>query len=267
MACTENIRVAYDQTLRRDRASGGLTMPAQSPVSTDPVLETQVFWERFKAPILAGLVLILIAGAGYAGYRIYADRRETQAAETLAAAKTPPDYQQVIDRFGGTAASANAYLFLAESQRSAGKFADANATLQAFINKFPKHELITTAWMAIAANLESLGKPDDALATYQRLAANYPQSFNAPLAMISQVHLLKAKGQLEEARRVCETVLTQYRDSAISGEASRQLRLLKPKTPAQAPTTPQGSPTAQQPPGAKPATVNAVVSPVPSAHP
>ena len=65
--------------------------------------------------------------------------------------------------------------------------------------------------MAMAANLESLGKYDEALTTYQRLAAGDPHGFNAPIALLSEVHLLKEKNQIDEARRVCETILTQCR--------------------------------------------------------
>jgi hypothetical protein len=42
------------------------------------------------------------------------------------------------------------------------------------------------------------------------------------------VHILKMKNQTEEARRVCEKILTDYRDSFWAGEAARELRLLKP---------------------------------------
>ena len=102
-----------------------------------------------------------------------------------------------------------------EQQRAKKQFADANTTLHQFIDKFPKHELITTAWMGVAANLESLGKTDEALSTYQRLATEYPQSFNAPLALLAEIPLLKAKNRTEEARRVCETIISQYRDSIV----------------------------------------------------
>src|SRR5439155_8114166 len=107
-----------------------------------------------------------------------------------------------------------------------------------FIDQFPKHELITTAWMGVAANLESLGKNDEALSTYQRLVAEYPQSFNAPLAMLSEVPLLKAKNRTEEARRLCETLLTQYRDSMVAMEAMRELRLLPKATQPAAKASP-----------------------------
>jgi TolA-binding protein len=120
-------------------------------------------------------------------------------------------------------------------QRKESKFAEANTTLQSFIDRHPKHQLVTTAQMAIAANFDSLGRPDDALETYRRIAADHAQSFNAPMAMISQVPLLKAKGQIDDARRVCETVMTQYRDSFAAQEAQRYLKTLKPATNAAAP--------------------------------
>jgi tetratricopeptide (TPR) repeat protein len=236
-------------------------MPAESTATIDPALETSVFWERNKGVIITALVAALVCGLGYVGYLLYNKRRDEQAATALASAKVAQDYQQVLDRFAGTPASANAYLLLADAQRSEGKFAEANATLRAFIAKYPKHELITTAWMAIGANLESMGNADEALATYQRLAASNPKSFNAPLALLSQVHILKQKGQMQEARQICETILTQYRDSALSGEASRQLRYLKPKAEPAAPSStepgasvvPQVAPVTSSPPAQAPA--------------
>ena len=127
---------------------------------------------------------------------------------------------------------------LAEAQRKEKKFAEANATLQAFIDKNPNHELVSTAKMAMAANLESMRKNDEALSIYQQIASIYPNSFNAPLALLSQVYLLKSKNQTEEARRVCETILTRYRESFWAGEAAQELRLLKPSASSEpAPTS------------------------------
>ena len=62
--------------------------------------------------------------------------------------------------------------------------------------------------MALAANLELMGKTDEALSTYQQVASLYQNSFNAPLALLAEVYLLKAKNRLDEARRVCENILT-----------------------------------------------------------
>ena len=156
-------------------------------------------------------------------------------------ARTIPEYRQVIDRYPGTPAGASAYLFLADSYRAKKDFQQANATLQTFLDKFPEHELAGTARLGMAANFESMGKPDEALSTLQRLVASNPKSFVAPLALLSQVHLLKAKGKIEEARRVCENFLTQYRDSYLSGEVQRELRLLRPTSEVKPSPPPAGA--------------------------
>jgi predicted negative regulator of RcsB-dependent stress response len=223
-------------------------MPTLS--SADPVLETQVFWDRHKKEVFAALVLALLTVAAWGGYRLYSDRRDATAANLLTAAKTAADFQKVIALYPGTPAGGSAYLFLAEEQRKEKKFNEANATLQPFVEKYPTHQLKGTARMAMAANLESLGKRDEALTVYERLAADDPQGFIAPIAMISEVHILKEKNQIDEARRVCETIMTKYRDSLVASEATRQLRLLKggsePAQPTQ-PTTATAAPAASVP--------------------
>jgi hypothetical protein len=97
-----------------------------------------------------------------------------------------------------------------------------------------------------------MGKTDEALSSYQRIAAKYPTSFTAPLALISQVSLLKAKNQPDAARRVCETILTQYRESFWAGEAMRELRSLKPTAGAQATGTPGPKPPLSLPSAPRP---------------
>jgi TolA-binding protein len=218
-------------------------MPTAPPPSRDVALETRVVWERFKKQIIAAFLIALLAVIAFTGYRFYVDRRAAAASALLASAKTAQEYQQVILGYANTPAAADAYLMLAEAQRSEKKFAEANTTLQTFITKYPQHEFVSTARMAMAANLESLGKTDEALAMYQQIASTYQNSFTAPMALLSQVYILKAKNRSDDARRICETVLTQYRTSFWAGEAMQQLRLLKPSSsptavPAQAATVP-----------------------------
>jgi predicted Zn-dependent protease len=120
----------------------------------------------------------------------------------------------------------------------------------------------------MAANLESLGRKDDALTTYQRLIANYPKDFNVPLAMLSQVHLLVETNKIEEARRLCENIMTQYRQGPFASEAARQLHLLgpgkAPEPPAQTltPTT-AIPPDALPPPAAAPSLPPKPANPTP----
>jgi len=213
-------------------------MPTVPPPSYDAALETRMFWERFKRQIIAALIIVLVSIIGFGAYRFYIDRKAAAASALLASAKSADAYQQVIAGYPNTPAAADAYLLLAEARRKEKKFTESNTTLQAFIDKNPNHELVSTAKMAMAANLESMGKNDEALAMYQQIALTYPNSFNAPLALLSQVYLLKSKNQTEEARRVCEVILTRYRESFWAGEAAQELRLLKPNASSEpAPTS------------------------------
>jgi predicted negative regulator of RcsB-dependent stress response len=225
-------------------------MPTAPTVSRDPALEAHLFWWRFRREIVAVIVVALLALAFFGVYRLYTDRRASSAASLLASARGVSDYEQLIARYSNTPAAASGYLLLAETQHEEKKFAEANATLRAFIDKNPNHELVPTAEMAIGANLESMGKSDEAFSIYQGVAAKYPQNFNAPLALISEVSILKAKNRIDEARRVCEEVLMKYRmpgdqragarddrvESFWVSEAMRQLHLLKPSAPPEAPT-------------------------------
>jgi TolA-binding protein len=227
-----------------------------SPLTTDPSVEMSLFWYRFRRELAIAFILLLLAAAAWGAFRFYSARRDNQAAAQLAVATSAEDYGKIISQFGGTPAGASARLMLAGKQRAEGKFAEANKALQDFIDGSPKHELVPAAKMAMAANLESLKKTDEALSLYQQVAANYPRSYTAPLALISQVPLLKEKHQPEAARRACETILSQYGDSFWSAEATRELRTLKPSGaevssgPANVPITPGRPSVAPAPPKA-----------------
>jgi TolA-binding protein len=231
-------------------------MPIAKELRTHPALEAQVFWFKYRREIAILLILAIVAVFTVAGYRFYRDRREATAATLFAAAKTPSAYEEVINRYGDTAAAASAYLLLADGQRRQAKYSEANATLAKFLEKFPQHELASTARMAMAANLEAMGKQDEALATYQQIASADAGSFNAPMALIEQVHILQEKNRIDDARRICETIMTQYRDSYAAMEARQLLRTFlkstKPQTPPiVAPTKPGSSASATVPPTMK----------------
>src|SRR4051794_7608553 len=104
------------------------TMPTVA--TTDPALEPQVLWERYKKPVLALIIFLVLGSLAWGGYEFYLNRRDTEGAAALAAAKTPADFQKVIADYKDTSAGASAYLLLAEQQRNEKKYEESNATLQ-----------------------------------------------------------------------------------------------------------------------------------------
>ena len=209
-------------------------MPITKEASTDAALDAQLFWYKHRKEIAILIGISVIAILAFAGYRLYRDRRETAAATLFAAAKTPVAYDEIINRYGDTAPAASAYLLLAAAQRNDGKYAEANATLVKFLEKFPRHELVSTARMAMAANFEAMGKQSEALALYQQITSANATSFNASMALIGQVHILQEQNRIDDARRICETIMTQHRDSYAAMEASQLLRKFLKTAKAQA---------------------------------
>ena len=258
-----------------------IRMPIAKEHRTDPALNAQVFWYKYQREIAILLGLAVVGMVGVAGYRLYRDRREATAATLFSAAKTPVAYEALINQHSDTAAAASAYLLLADAQSKSGKYAEANTTLMKFLEKFPRHELANTARMAMAANEQAMGKEDEAFATYQQVASANVPGFNAPMALIEQVHILQEKGKTEDARRICETIMMQYRDSYAAMEASQLLRTFlktaKPETPPVvaspkpgAPASASVPPTVKVLPAAPPAPTSASVAPatpLPSAKP
>jgi len=237
-------------------------MPVAKELRTNPALEAQVFWYKYRKEIAILLILAIVAIIAIAGYRLYRDRREATAATLFSGAKTPAAYEEVINRYGDTAAAASAYLLLADSERKQAKYSEANATLLKFLEKFPQRELVSTARMAMAANLEAMGQQDEAFATYQQIASANAGSFNAPMALIEQVHILQEKKRIDDAKRICETIMTQYRDSYAAMEASQLLRTFL-KSKAQTPSV--VTPSKLESPGS--ATVPPTIKVLPTAPP
>jgi TolA-binding protein len=234
--------------------------------STDPALQREVFWDRHKKEVMALLVVALLAAAAFGGYKFYSERRANTAATLLASAKTPAEFQKIIADYPGTPAGGSAYLLLADAEKNEKKFSEANSTLQTFLDRHPKHEMAGTARLAVAGNLEALGKKEEALTMYQRLASGEPKAFIAPAALFSQIHLLKEKKQIDEARRVCETIMTQYHESRFAAEATYQLRLLKTGNEPAVTPAPVAPPTVPAAPSVAPAAVpSAAAPPIPKA--
>lgn len=58
------------------------------PVSRDPALEAHLFWHKYKTAIFSVIVIILLGIIGFAGYRLFSERRDAAGAALLAAAKS-----------------------------------------------------------------------------------------------------------------------------------------------------------------------------------
>ncbi len=205
-------------------ASTATFQPAPPPPDEFDPLE---FWIRHRSRILLYGGLLIFAGLIYLAYWWSQTAMREKAAQSLAAAASTEDFRKVADQYPHTTAGGNALLLLAEHQRSEGKLDDSSATLQSFLQKHPKHPLLSGAYTSLAANQEAQGKLDDALATYKKVTTGFPNSFSVAAAYLAQGRILTAQGKAEEARHAYETVIASYPESLFREEASVQLAKLK----------------------------------------
>jgi TolA-binding protein len=193
------------------------------PTGFDPL----VFWvqHRQKVTLFAGLfaAALLI----YFASEFVRTRKLDAAAQALAGAKDAEGLRKVMGDFSGTAAAGNAHLLLAENLRKDGKLDEAAATLRAFIDKYPEHPLISGAWTSLAATQEAQGKQDEALSTYQKVSTTFATSFSAPVALLGQGRIFKAKGKTDEARRLFDQVINQYPETMFAQQAMRENQQFK----------------------------------------
>ncbi len=199
--------------------------PTTTPAETgfDPL----VFWIQYRSKILLLAGLFAVALTVFALSEYIRQRTNSSAQQLFGAANTADGYREVIAKYSGTISAGNAHLMLAEKLRQEGKLDESTATLRTFIEKYPKHPLLSGAWTSIAANLEAQGKADEALSTYQKVSTSYANSFSAPAALMAQARLLEVKGKTEEARRIFEQVMTQYQENAAAQQAAQEVRRLK----------------------------------------
>jgi tetratricopeptide (TPR) repeat protein len=229
---------------------------APKPATADVLLlEGSLFLDKYKLPIVAAVLLLVLALIGSEVYEMQREKKLRVASAELDTAKTAADYRHVVDTYPGTLPAANAALLLGREQFNAKDYAGAAKTWQGFADQNPQSVLAPVALIGAGTAWEALGKNDQARALDQRAATSFPGNFAAPLARLNEAALLKAEHKPEEARRVYENIMASVPNTDAAQQAAEELRFLH--------VMPAGPGVALEPGASTPAPVPAV--PVPAA--
>lgn len=179
------------------------THPLNPPSASDePIYEIDPFellWAQHKGKIIGGAIaLVAIIVAVFAWYFVKTSRENASEA-AFAAAKTPADYQAVIDKYSSLPVAGDAALLLGKSLRDEKKFDEANAVLDRFVAKQPDHPFAPLARVAAAENLALAGKVDEATKALEAVAQSSGNSFAAPVALLIAAETQTAQGQRDAA--------------------------------------------------------------------
>jgi len=194
--------------------------------------------------IIGAVVLVVIGGIFYfmSAQKAQAevDAGQAMTAQTMSlesdgpSSQTAAQFQQLADKYPGTAAAKRAQLQAAGALFNAGNYADADTQFEKFLAGNPTGPLAATAVLGIAASLEAQNKLDLAAAAYHRVVTAYPDSGCVPMADLAQGRIAEQQNKLTEALNHYEDAARSPLGGSIAQEAMIRATELKAKMPATA---------------------------------
>jgi TolA-binding protein len=195
--------------------------------------------DTHKKQLLAGGIAIVAAGVIIALWVAHQSAEQNEANFALSklltrgltpnAPETSPDaFLKVAAEFPGTDAAARAQLLGAGELFAAGKYPEAQAQFQKFLQEHSDSSLAAQAALGVAASQDSQGKTNEAIESYRGVAGRY--SGNPSVvgqAKLSLARLLEAQGKLQDARTAYEEVARLFGYySSMGSEAARRFEAL-----------------------------------------
>jgi tol-pal system protein YbgF len=105
----------------------------------------------------------------------------------------------------------------------ARKYKEANTAFMAFTKTWPNSSLLPSAHFWIASGYYQLKNFAAAADTFAMIAMTWPEDIRAPDALLAQGNALTESGDAKGARKVLETLVAQYPNTAAAQTAKQQL--------------------------------------------
>ena len=205
--------------------------------------------EANKNKIAGGAAMVVVAVALFSFFswrheqnRISAGDALTQALITLPPNSDPAQianaYLGIAEDYPNTPAGARALLEGAAALFTEGKYSDAQAYFQQFLDTHPDSEFSGVAALGVAKCLEAEGKANDAAGAYQRVIDDFPESSSVLPAKFALAQLNLQGRNYADAFRLFQEVAQADPYSPLGNEAAQYAYELRSKIPAPPSTTP-----------------------------
>ena len=169
------------------------------------------------------------------------------------AGQTADAFAKLAAQYPGTAAGQRAQLQGAAVMFGAGRYADAQAQFQKFLDGTSTGPLAATAQLGVAACLEAQNKLDPATAAYQRVASGFAGSPSVVPAEFALGRIAEQQNKPADAVKHYETVARVSMGGSLAQEAQQRAFEIKAKTAAAPKSAVTLSPAATAPKTAAPA--------------
>jgi TolA-binding protein len=186
---------------------------------------------------------VVVAAAAFVLWFMVSQReaKEVAAGQALTQAAFSGGYQmadayaKVAAQYPGTTAGQRALLLNAAALFEAGKFSDAQAQFQKFLDAHPDSEFSSQALLGVATSLDAQGKTDLASGAYQRVINNSSDIAAVSAARFGLARIEESQGKLNDALALYQDVARANPSSVLGSEATMHLIELRNKMPAPAP--------------------------------
>ena len=208
--------------------------------------------EANKTRVIVGAGIIAVAIFLYSFVSWRGEQKEINAGQAMTgmALTLPPDanasqwadaYFKVAGEYPETLAGRRAWLQGAAALFAAGRFPDAQAQFQKFLDVHPDGQFSAPAALGVAASLEAVGKLDSAASAYQQVLSG----FSSDMVVVNSAKFALARidgqqGKITDAVNLYESIVRNNPGAPIAQEAA--LRAMELRTKMATATAAAGKP-------------------------
>jgi predicted negative regulator of RcsB-dependent stress response len=188
-----------------------------------------------RIAIGAGIVIVAI----FIFYFVSSQRDQTEidAGKALTEAvistsgQSADGYLKINAQYPATLAGQRALLQGAAAMFAAGRYADAQAQFQKYLDAHPDGAFSGQASLGVAASLDAQGKSDLAAGAYQQVFRS-SDAMTVSIAKLATARIYESQGKLKEALDLYQSVAGANPNRALGSEAAVRAMELKTKLPA-----------------------------------
>jgi len=192
--------------------------------------------EDNKKRIVVAIAIIIVAATVFYFVSSQREQRQIDAGKAMTDAVIANEGNQLADNYlkisanyPATLAGNRALLQAAAALFAAGRYADAQAQFQKFLDAHPDGASSDQAALGVAASLDAQGKEDPAVAAYQRVVNSSSDTMTVSVAKIATARIYESEGKLKEALAFYEDVARANPNGSLGSEAALRAMELKTK--------------------------------------
>ena len=199
--------------------------------------------EANKNRLIGALAAVIIVAGIMFFISSHQEQKEVDAGQALtlllvsptASASNADAFAQLAAKYPGTAAGQRAQLQAAAALFNAGRYPDAQAQFQKFLDATSTGPLAATAQLGVAASLESQNKLEAAAAAYQKITSAFAGSASVLPAEFALGRIAEQQNKLTEAMSHYENAARASMGGTLAQEAAQRAFAIKAKLAATAP--------------------------------